>query len=50
MDSYLMCADTSPNSGHTATLRPNSAKPNFTCPQNGVHPRYVLRNLLKRRN
>jgi len=21
MDSYLMCADTSPNSGHTATLR-----------------------------
>jgi len=27
---------TSPNNGHVVTLRPNSAKPNFVCPQNVV--------------
>ena len=36
MDSYLMCADTSPNRrtyGYGAShLRPNSAKPNFVYP------------------
>ncbi len=32
---------TSHNSGHTAPLRPNSAKPNFVCPQN------VIRNWLR---
>ena len=26
----------SPISGYTATLRPNSAKPNFVCPQDVI--------------
>jgi len=37
MGSCLIHTDTSPNSGHTATVLraspPNSAKPNFACPQ-----------------